>query len=564
MSGEESWSDRGAAALRRVSRSPTAPLVGLAVAIVAFLVLNLWARQHNYFFYDEYDLVLHRYSLHDLLEPTNGHPVIMWLPIYYLMRPIFGLDSALPYEVVGMLMMVAASCVLFAYLASRAGRWIALTGTVLLLFLGTGADLLFWSFQLAFAGSVGAGLAALLALSSGRRHRDLWAVLLLVASTFFLSVGLAFVVAAAAAALIETGLRPFRPALTRLARVTGPALVLFAIWYLAYGHDSPDRASLDNLIGTPVFVLQGIGASLSYLTGVAATPASARALSWGVPLSVALIGLAVWRSVSGPPLSAAIWIGVAGGLTFWALTGLNRPSGTNADAGRYCFVGAVFALLVVVELVRGLRFRRPLAIAALVSAAVLVSVVGNLNGYRYGRANLVAQAAEGRAVLAALQIARDRVDPKFRPPPETAGTPFLVVLDARSYFKSSERYGSPAWSPSQLLEQPEQARVNADAILLEALPLTLTPAPSAPALACRPVPESGGGGLETGPGELWLRGGAGAPAELQISRFAQAFRPFGTVAPGTTSRLSIPSDRASQPWRLKITGGAARVCGPDE
>jgi hypothetical protein len=532
--------------------------VGLGIALVVFAALNLWARHGDYFFYDEYEIVLHRYSLHDLLEPTNGHPVIIWLPIYYLMRPIFGLGSALPYEVVGILAMAAAACVLFAYLSRRAGRWVALAGTILILFIGSGSDLLFWSFQLAFAGSVATGLGALLALSSGHRHRDAIAAVLLVASAFFLAVGLAFVVAAAVAILVETGVRAWRPALRRLAVVIGPALVLFAIWYATFGHRSPSRSSFDNLISAPGFALEGIGASLAFLTGLAGDPKAGVAIGWGIALLVAVVGLGAWRVAAGRGIAPTVWIGVAGGVTFWLLTGINRPPDGTPDAGRYCFVGAIFALLVLAELVRGLRPTR--VAVGLAAALVLISVLANLDGLRYGRNILRVQAQIVRADLGALEIARDQVDPRFALAPGISGSDFLIVVDARSYFKSRDRYGSPAFTPSEILEQGGRLRAEADAVLIAALPVALKPVSALPpSLSCRPI-RDGGAAFRAAPGTIWLRGTGSAAAEVQIDRFGAVFKPAGVVEPGETAKLTIPPDRADRPWHVRIAGGSARVC----
>lgn len=560
MSAPRSWSGRGSQTLRRISASPRAPLVGLAIAIAAFFAVNLWARHSNYFFYDEYEIVLHRYSLHDLLEPTNGHPMIMWLPLYYLMRPIFGLDSAIPYELLGMLAMAGAGCVIFAYLSARAGRWIGLVGAVLILFIGSGSDVLFWSFQLAFAGSVAAGVGALLVLTGERRHRDAIAALLLIASVFFLAVGLAFVVAAVAAVIVTTGVARRRAALVRLALVVGPALFLYAIWYLAFGHDSPNRSSFDNLISTPGFALEGVGASLAFLAGLAGDPSKPTAIAWGIVLLVGAGALAAWRVVAGPRISSLVWVGLAGGIAFWVLTGINRPAGTGAEAGRYCFVGGVFALLVLAELVRGLRLTR--VAAGLGLALALVSVVGNLAGTRYGREALRPQAEILEADLGALDIARDRVDPAFLLTPEISGSGYLIVVDAGSYFKSKDRYGSPALSPEELLAQPEPMRADADSVLVAALPVSLTPGALPPGLACRRlVADEGVIGFSSGPGRAWLRAEPGAPATVEVTRFGGTPRPLGTIEAGSAAELTIPADGSTQPWQVRVAAGRAEVCG---
>jgi hypothetical protein len=558
-------SSRIARVTGRVASTPSAPLVFLCVALAAALALNFWARHQIYFFYDEYEIVLHRYSLHDVLEPTNGHPVIMWLPIYYALRAIFGLGSALPFQLVAMLFMAAAACLLFGYLTRRAGGWIALTATVVVLFLGSGSDVLFWPFQLAFAGSIGAGLAALLALELGRRRADVVAAGMLIASVFFISLGLAFVAAAIAAVVARTGLTTWRAALRRAIVVAGPAIVLFAVWYLAYGHDSPSRVSLENVATTPAFVVEGLGASLATLAGLAGTPAAPTAIPWGECLLVGAIALGIWRLLRGPRIAPEIWIGIVGALAFWVLTGVNQSSGSAPDAGRYDFVGAIFMVLILVELVRGLPLGWHAAGAA--SAIVLVSMVGNANGFRYGRDALSAEAANDRVALGALEIARDRVDPEFRLSPEIAGSGFLIVVDAKSYFESANRYGSPALSPAELLAQPEPLRQHADSVLLAALPVTLANAGGASRSAgCRSIRARRGrpGRLTLrlrGGTALWLHAYRAGPTDVGLRRFADSATTLGTVDPGHSSLLTIPADRSLVPWRLSLTTeGSALIC----
>jgi hypothetical protein len=538
-----------------------APLIGLGVAIVGFFILNLWARHAHYFFYDEYEVVLHHYGLSGLLEPTNGHPVLMWMPLYYVMRPIFGLDSALPYEVVGMLAMAITTCIIFGYLRTRAGEWVALIGAVLVLFYGAGSDVLFWAFQLAFAGSIGAGVAAVWALDKETPRRDLGAALLLIASVFFLLVGLAFVAAAAVAVVLATWSRGIRATVLRLVRVVGPVAFLYVVWYLGWGHHSPSRLTADNVVHAPNFMLEGIGSSLSFLIGLAGAPGSEVATNWGLPLLAALVALAVWRVAAGPPVSRKIWIGILGALVFWALTAVNKPVGGEPDAGRYCLVGAVFVLMVAAELVRGMRWTRLLVgVAALL---VLTSVVGNLVAVRYGRQFLNDETRVLRANLAALDIASEGINPKFELTPEIAGTSYEVVVDAGSYLKSKDRYGSPAYSEAELEAAPEPLRANADNVLRTALPVTLEILPAPASIhACRALragtPDET---LSIPHGQLWLRAGAEG-AEVATRRFADGSVLLGTIAPGGTAKLSIPADRSAVPWQVTLPSGKASACRP--
>jgi hypothetical protein len=538
-----------------------APRIGLAIAIVAFFVVNVGARHDNYFFYDEYEVILHRYGLEGILHPTNGHPVIMWLPLYYLMREVFGLGSALPYELLGMAAMAVAACIVYGYLRARAGEWVALIGAVLILFFGAGGDILFWAFQLAFAGSIGAGVAALWALDRETPRRDVYAALLLIASVFFLAVGLAFVAAAAVAIVLASWSRGLRAVVIRLAKVVGPAVFLYIVWYLAYGHDSPSRLTTDNLINAPNFMLEGIGSSLAFLVGLAGSPLSTAAVSWGLPLLAALVALAVWRVAAGPPVSSKIWIGIFGALVFWFLTAVNKPAGGNPDAGRYCLVGAIFVLMVAAELVRGVRWTYLLAGVAAVLVAT--SIVGNLVPVRYGHQFLGTETRLLRANLAALDIAGEKTNPKFALTPEISGSDFEIVVDAGSYFKSKRRFGSAGLDETELEAAAEPLRASADDVLRAALPVTLEilPAPSSTHDCTTLRAGTPSETLSIPHGPIWFRAGAEG-AEVATRRFADADAALGAIAAHGTAKLSIPPDRSAVPWQVTLTLGSASACKP--
>ena len=50
-------------------------------------------------------------------------------------------------------------------------------------------------------------------------------------------------------------------------------------------------------------------------------------------------------------------------------------------------------------------------------------------------------------------------------------------------------------------------------------------------------------------------------ANVGVRRFADEFRPLGTIASGSTVTLRVPADRSTQPWRVSIqTDGRASVC----
>lgn len=553
MTPASSWSERLEVLRLRLARSSSAPVIGLILVLVAVFAINLWARHGDYFFYDEYGIVLHFYSLRDLLHPSNGHPVVMWLALYYLMRAVIGLGSALPYEVVGICAGLFAATLLFYAVRRRTGAWPALVASILLLFIGSGVDLFFWSFQLAFAGSVSAGLGAVLALDGNSRRGDVLAAVLLIVSVFSLLVGLTFVAAAAIAILIAADDRDWPGRLRRLALVVAPVAILFVAWYLGFGHLSPSRLTTDNVLASPGFVLDGLGATIVFLLGLGVSEQSAVASNFAVPALFAALALVGWRLTLPKAVSRRIWVWVVGLLALWVLTAFNDPVNGGPNLGRYLYPSALFMLLIGAELIRGLRLGR--VAAALGSVLVLVAVLGGSNAVNDARKPLNEEARKLAANLGALEIARDTISPKVQLIEALTGTAFQEVVDAGSFFKSADRYGSPALDPEEILARSEEEREKVDLILRTALPVTLEPGAAKPA-ADTSCGHLGGSADITTRASVWLKAGSqGATPALR--RFASNFAPIGSVEPGATAEISIPADRSDIPWHLQVEGSAA-------
>ena len=500
----------------RLARSRTAPVIGLIGVLVAVFALNLWARHGDYFFYDEYQIVLHFYGLEGLLHPSNGHPVIMWLAPYYLMRSTIGLESALAYEVLGILAGLVAACLLFVAVRRRAGGWPALVAAILLLFIGSGVDPFFWSFELAFAGSVSCGLGAILLLDGDTRRGDALAAVLLIASVFFLLVGLTFVAAAAVAILLAADGRGWNRRLRRFAWVIGPVAILFVAWYLGYGHLSPSRLTTDNILASPGFVVDGLGATIVFILGLGVSDHSAFLDNFSVPVLLGTLALIGRRLTLPQPVSRRVWIWVVGLFAFWVLTAFNSPVDGGPTLGRYLYPSAVFMLLIAAELIRGLRLG--LVAATLAAVVVLVAVLGGGAAVNDGRHPLNEEAKKLAANLGALEIARDTISPKVQLVESLSGTPFEEVVDAGSFFKSADRYGSPALSPEEILTQPEAYRETVDGILRAVLPVTLEAGAPKPATAGSCFDLEAGSGIVT-TGSVWLEAGPeGATPSLRPDR----------------------------------------------
>jgi hypothetical protein len=518
------------------------------------------------FVYDDWAFLLHRRcsSVGAFLDPYNDHIVLAPVSIYKLLLATFGMKSALPFHLVSTLVFLLSAVLLFIYLRRRVGDWPALLGTSLILFLGASSGDLLWSFQIAFSGSVAAGLGALLALDRDDRTGDRIACVLLVVSTSFSELGVPFAAGALVSLLVSQ-----RPRADRLYVALVP-LALYAIWWLGWGHTAESSLSLDNILTSPGYVFDAVSQVIASLLGLA-TPLTGDGvqpvgLDWGRILLVIAVGLAVWRLRRLGGVPRALWIPLAIGGAFWFLTAFNENPLRAPTSGRYQYPGGVFVLLIAAELLRGVWVgRRALAGAAVVTGvAVFSGLVFLHQGYRSLRSASETQ----RAQLAAVEIARQTVAPGL-----TLMSGFNPI-EAGAYLSAADAFGSPAYTQVELVSSPDSAHTVADKVLVEALPIELAPAsrvsPGAAAgrgpvgRRCRTVkasPAAGTGSLLR-PGEFTLKARAATGAEVLLGRFSDGLPvDLGTLRPGPGGSLTIPADRSTRPWRLGLRGeGPVTVC----
>src|SRR5262249_26080592 len=145
-------------------------------------------------------------------------------------------------------------------------------------------------------------------------------------------------------------------------------------------------------------------------------------------------------------------------LSFWVLTALNRAQISGPFASRYVYVGALIAVLLAVELARGISV--PRGAAVILGVVVVAAIVANVGTLRDGAGRLRANAPAAEAGAGALEIGRPLVGRSYV---ATAfpGFPFVVVR-AGTYFAAVRAYGSPAATPTQIATKSENARRTAD------------------------------------------------------------------------------------------------------
>jgi hypothetical protein len=550
-----------------------APVVGLAVAVAASGILLLAYQSHLTFYVDDWAFLLDRRgsSAGAFLDPYNNHIVLAPVAIYKGLLELFGMTSALPFQVVSTLVFLLSVVLLFVYVRRRVGGWPALLASLLILFLGAAWTELLFSFDLNFFGSIAAGLGVLLALDRDDRRGDLIACALLVVATSFSELGVPFIIAA----FVSVALGP-SPRLRRLYVPLVPA-VLYGLWYLGWGHTAESPATFHNFVHSPRFVFDSISQNLASLFGLA-TPLNGQTgptnggLTWGRILFVIAIALAIWRLWRVGQPHRWLWVVLALGLSYWFLTALNAdPLRRTPTTGRYQYQGAIFVVLIVVEFLRGVPMRRWfLAPAAVVTAAAVASGLIFLND---GYDRRVQASDLDRAKLAAVDIGRGHIRDDFVIQLTTSTAPFT----AGSYYSAVDAFGSPAFSEAELLNSDAANRTAADQLLASAQgiklgPVTAADRPIQAAGHCQTLHGSTSGSAAAatlGPGTFTLSsqaptagaGQVGVPVEA--ARFAdQSSVNLGFLDPKNGSVLRIPADSSSRPWRISLPAASAiTLCG---
>ena len=544
-------------ALAWLTRNPVLVCLGAAVAASGALLIVLGS--HLTVYADEWNIVLLRQGVTagPFLDPYNGHLIVGVIVVYKVLLATFGMASPLPFHVVSTIVYVLAAVLLFGYMRSRVGEWLALFGSGVILFLGAANEDLLFPFQIFFSGAIAAGLGALLALDRDDRRWDLAACALLVVSTSFSEVGIAF----SLGALVRVALaeRPWRG---RVYIALVP-LGLYGLWWLGWGHTAASDITLHNAAGTPSYVVDAAAAGVAALLGLASAsdqPGGAVGQQWmPVALAAALV-LALWRVLRIGRIPRGVWPALVIGVTFWALAGLSYIPGRGAATNRYLYPSAVFCLLIAAELLRGVRpgARAIVATAAVAALAIAANLAFLSDGYKLfwkPQSQLI------RADLAALEIGGP-VNPSFVLTREVSPAPYFDIA-AGSYLSAAQTWGSPAYTQSELPAAPESSRVEADKVLGAILGLRLTRV-GAVHRACQSRRAALAAGTEVSldPGRVSVHAGA-TGAQVAMGRFADGLSVVaGTVPPRSTRTLSIPHDGSARPWRLGIRGpGRITLCG---
>jgi hypothetical protein len=564
----------------------------LAWAVLATMMLTaagwlLYITRGGTFHYDEWNFVLNRrgHSLDTFFRPHNEHISALPVLIFKTLFETVGLTPYWPYQLMPIVLHLVCALLIYVLARRRLGDWWALIPAGLVIFFGSAWQDILWPFQIGFLIPVAAFLGAMLLLEREDIPGDVAAAVLVVAGIASSSFGVPLTVG------VATYLAFGRNRLLRLAGVVGIPLGLYLLWNRHYG---VVRFPWDGVPEVPRRVIDMVGETLAAVLGLT--------LQFGPVLAVLFavaVGLYVLKDRPLTPTLAAAFVGA---LASFAVLALFRP---GQFGSRYYYPVGVLLILMLVELAPANLPRRITArgfgVIAVASAIILVGQVGwFLDGGKFFRdwARFVPTS------LGALELARNHVDPAFRPDPVRAPD-----IDAAKYFDTTKDFGSPADSPTEIMRRPEDARENADSVLSAALRIGVqsAPRPTAPGPIPRTPALFGGpahiraGCLRLDPetprtsvelrlpaAGVWLRPEEGANTEVRLRRFGAAY-PVGDEPPAkdlfggfvisvwgrdfirptvlrppdeTGSSLIIPADKAPNiPWYAQITADrSTEVC----
>jgi hypothetical protein len=550
-----------------MARTDPLPWFALAATVSGLLLIALQSRLS--FTADEWDYLLTRrgLSLDVLLDPHVDHIALGPVTVYKAIQSTAGMEKLFPYALVSTASFLASVVVLFVYLRRRACGWLALAGTLPVLFMGTAREVTLWPINISFTAAMAAGIAALLALEGENRRGDAIACGLLVFAVAFSELALFFALGAAVSILLA------RRQWSRAYVVVVPVL-LYAAWYAGWGHTAESHLSLHNVVHSPIYLAEGLASSAWSLLGV---PTQVRV--GGVwPALLALATLAALRARSRIPMPATFWSALAVLLCFWVGTAASFEPGREPDQWRYQYVGGVLLLLVLGNAVAGVRLeaRETLAILGVSGVATIANLAVLHHEYGFLRD----RAIDERAALAGLEVAGARADPNLILGPGNTDNTALDSLSVGPYLSAMNAFGSPADSLFDLSSAPERARIAADRLNAQAEHLNAIPVRPLPmatgspprlvaAVGTRPVPRGSCLTLDTRSGPaivtlprpgVTLRSRGRSPEAVGLRRFATSF-PVSFELRGPAVVL-IPSDGSPQPWQALLRGpGPVTLCG---
>ena len=161
-----------------------AATIVFGAALLIYAGVALWLTRGSTFTIDELTWIgdVDGFAPGSLIEPHNGHAIVLARVVYAVSAEFFGLDP-LVVRIAMVIAVAAAAATLFAFVARRLGRVTALPLALVILFLGSSTVPVDPNVAV-FAQSAAFGIGALLALEAPGGGRTGLACALLVLSVF--------------------------------------------------------------------------------------------------------------------------------------------------------------------------------------------------------------------------------------------------------------------------------------------------------------------------------------------------------------------------------------------
>jgi hypothetical protein len=546
------------------ARLPAWALLAVLCAASATLLVVLGSRLS--FFNDDWHFVLQRtgFDADTIFESYNGHLSAVPVLAYKSLIGLFGLDSQVPFRLAISAVVIGIAVAVFIFVRERAGNVLALEAAALLLFLGPAwEDLLFFS-SVNLMLTLLAGVCVLILLGRDTPRRNLAACLILIAAVLTSNLALPFIAAATVAVLLRG--RPGQ------LWIPAAGAVVFAIWWIAYGHDANTAVTWIKIARSPGYALDALGSGLASATGLSSHSLGTDFYDWARPLlALAVVGVAFWLYRGGRPRPYLAVVAVAA-LTFWLLAAFNFTPGREAAASRYQLISVTFVILIAAEMLRPIRLGpRALALSVVLTAVVIAS---NAVAMKAGYDLLRGHAAFAKGDLGALEIGQAHIPDDFQLIESVSNNPYLVRVTAGGYYREGIPNDYPAYTPEEIAVAPPDVQQGADHVLTAGYAVALAPAQrprpgrareGTAASGCRvlpPVLDFGARELDLAPGSAVITNLSAEPASISLRRFAPPDYPttISTLGGGLTARLRIPTDAVQLPWYLSAPGGALEVC----
>ncbi len=528
--------------------------VALGAACACSIALLLYLGRGTTFYLDEITIFSESkgFDLRYLLSPHDGQLILLARLVYSGVFKLFGADYVL-LRVIDACGVAAVGALLYALVRRRVGGALALPAVLVVLFFGTGWEVVLSPVGILNVYCLAAGLGALLALDRGGRFADLLACALLVVAVSSYSFGVAMSVGVAVLVLA-------RPDRSQRAWVFGVPLLLYAAWTIAKsslagplsgatGFDLADVATFPAFAAESIAHITGAVFGLNYNFAQQNPALAPPDGSWGAVLA-AVIAAAGGMAV---PPAAALDDGVGadrdpprllardhGGVGIQPaaveralpLPGRGRPDPARRRDGQGDPRDAAAGGGGVRGRRRGAR-REHLVPPRRVDVPALLQRE-HPRGPRRDR-------HRSRSCVAALHPISRR---SIGPPPRGLGATPAVPPGDRSQRFVRVHPGRASWRTR------DPIAADADAILGQAYSLHVVPAAGPPGRrGCARVGSNDFALPRGGARILAPRGG-----ELVLRRFAEAPTvQVGSIPAGDFAAIRIPGDRAPDPWRGQLT-----------